>query len=148
MKVNWGTAVVIAMITFIVFILTFVYRSAVMDEYQHELVSEDYYKDELHYQEEIDKVNNASKLDVNLTLIRTSDGLTLRFPEGMQPSSISGSIYLQRPSNKSLDLRIPFELTELDLLIPDKDLASGKYLVVVDWKHENSEYMFKDEIFY
>ena len=148
MKVNWGTAVVIAMITFIVFILTFVYRSAVMDEYQHELVSEDYYKDELHYQEEIDKVNNASKLDVNLTLIRTSDGLTLRFPEGMQPNSISGSIYLQRPSNKSLDLRIPFELTELDLLIPDKDLASGKYLVVVDWKHENSEYMFKDEIFY
>lgn len=148
MKVNWGTAVVIAMITFIVFILTFVYRSAVMDEYQHELVSEDYYKDELHYQEEIDKVNNASKLDVDLTLIRTSDGLTLRFPEGMQPSSISGSIYLQRPSNKSLDLRIPFELTELDLLIPDKDLASGKYLVVVDWKHENSEYMFKDEIFY
>ncbi len=148
MKLNWGTAVVIAMISFMVFILTFVYRSAVMDEYQHELVSEDYYGDELHYQEEIDKLNNASTLEVDLTLIRTADGLILRFPEGLQPDNISGSIYLQRPSNKRLDLRMPIEIIENDLLIPDENLASGKYLVIVDWKYEDSEYMFKDEIFY
>ena len=148
MKLNWGTAVVIAMISFMVFILTFVYRSAVMDEYQHELVSEDYYGDELHYQEEIDKLNNASTLEVDLTLMRTADGLILRFPEGLQPDNISGSIYLQRPSNKSLDLRMPIEIIENDLLIPDENLASGKYLVIVDWKYEDSEYMFKDEIFY
>lgn len=148
MKVNWGTAMVIAMISFILFILTFVYKSVVMDEYKHELVSEDYYGDELHYQEEIDKVNNASKLEVDVTLIRSSDGLTLRFPEGMEPQKISGTISLQRPSNKSLDLKIPIELSGKDVLIPDQKLASGKYIVVVDWKHENSEYMFKDEIFY
>ena len=148
MKVNWGTAIVIAMIAFIVFILTFVYRSAVMDEYQHELVSEDYYGDELHYQEEIDKINNASKLEVDLTMVRTADGLTFRFPEDLEPEKISGTISLQRPSNKSLDLKMPIELTDSDFLIPDQSLASGTYIVVVDWKHENSEYMFKDEIFY
>ena len=148
MKVNWGTAMVIAMIAFIVFILTFVYRSAVMDEYQHELVSEDYYGDELHYQEEIDKINNASKLEVDLTMVRTADGLTFRFPEDLEPEKISGTISLQRPSNKSLDLKMPIELTDSDFLIPDQNLASGKYIIVVDWKHENSEYMFKDEIFY
>jgi hypothetical protein len=148
MKVNWGTAIVIAMIAFILFILTFVYRSAVMDEYQHELVSEDYYGDELHYQEEIDKVNNASKLEVDVTMVRTEYGLTFRFPEGLEPKKISGTISLQRPSNKSLDLKMPIELTDSDFLIPDQNLASGKYIVVVDWKHENSEYMFKDEIFY
>jgi hypothetical protein len=43
---------------------------------------------------------------------------------------------------------MPIELTDSDFLIPDQSLASGKYIVVVDWKHENSEYMFKDEIFY
>ena len=148
MKVNWGTAMVIAMIAFIVFILTFVYRSAVMDEYQHELVSEDYYGDELHYQEEIDKINNASKLEVDVTMVRTADGLTFRFPEDLEPEKISGTISLQRPSNKSLDLKMPIELTDSDFLIPDQNLASGKYIIVVDWKHQNSEYMFKDEIFY
>lgn len=148
MKLNWGTAIVIAMISFIVFILTFVYRSAVMDEYQHELVSEDYYGDELHYQEEIDKVNNASKLEVDVELIRIDDGIVLRFPEGMEPQKISGTLSLQRPSNKSLDLNIPIELSGHDLLVPDQKLASGKYIVVVDWKYEESEYMFKDQIFY
>jgi hypothetical protein len=112
------------------------------------LVSEDYYGDELHYQEEIDKINNASKLEVDVTMVRTADGLTFRFPEDLEPENISGTISLQRPSNKSLDLKMPIELTESDFLIPDQSLASGKYIVVVDWKHENSEYMFKDEIFY
>lgn len=148
MKLNWGTAIVIAMISFIVFILTFVYRSAVMDEYQHELVSEDYYGDELHYQEEIDKVNNASKLEVDVELIRIDDGIVLRFPKGMESQKISGTLSLQRPSNKSLDLNIPIELSGHDLLVPDQKLASGKYIVVVDWKYEKSEYMFKDQIFY
>lgn len=148
MKVNWGTAIVIAIISFMVFILTFVYRSAVMEKYQHELVSEDYYGDELHYQEEIDKLKNASELEVDVTFVRTADGLTFRFPEGLEPEKITGTISLQRPSNKSLDLKVPIELTENDFLIPDQNLASGKYIVVVDWKYEDSEYMFKDEIFY
>ena len=148
MKINWGTAIVIAMISFIVFILTFVYRSAVMDEYQHELVSEDYYGDELHYQEEIDKINNASKLEVNVSLARSEEGLIIRFPEAMKTENITGTISLQRPSNKSLDLFMPIELSNSDLLIPDQKLASGKYILVVDWKYENSEYMFKDELFY
>ncbi len=148
MKVNWGTAMVIAMIAFMVFILTFVYRSIVMDEYQHELVSEDYYGDELHYQKEIDKLKNASELEVDVALIRTADGLIFRFPENLEPEKISGTISLQRPSNKSLDLKMPIELTGSDILIPDQKMASGKYVIVVDWKHEDSEYMFKDEIFY
>ena len=50
-KISWSAGIVIAMVSFMVFILSFVYKSIAMDEYQHELVSEDYYKDELHYQE-------------------------------------------------------------------------------------------------
>jgi len=148
MKIKWSTAIVIAMISFIVFILSFVYKSVMMDEYQHELVSEDYYRDELHYQEEIDKLKKASELKEDVSLVRNSEGLTIRFPEDFDTSKITGTIYLQRPSNKSLDLRIPIELQQNNILIPDESLATGKYLVVVDWKYEASEYMFKDEIFY
>ena len=148
MKLNWGTGIVIAMISFMIFILTFVYRSVVMDEYQHELVSEDYYGDELHYQEEIDKLKNASNLETDVTLKSIPEGLVIKFPKDLESSKISGTVYLQRPSNKSLDLRLPIELTTEDLLVPDESLASGKYIVVVDWKHNDSEYMFKDEIFY
>ena len=145
---NWGTGVVIAMISFIVFILTFVYRSVVVDEYQHELVSEDYYKDELLYQEEIDKMTKARELKVNLSIARTADGLVLTFPAEFDAKDISGTIHLQRPSNKKLDYELEIDLVDNVLLIPDEHLVSGKYLVIVDWKHDASEYLFKEVIFY
>ena len=145
---NWGTGVVIAMVSFMIFILTFVYRSVVMDEYQHELVSEDYYKDELHYQEEIDKLNNAAALEVNLTVSRTLEGLLLQFPGNLEPGKISGTIRVQRPSKKALDIELPIQLSGNEQLIPDEKLVSGKYLISVDWKHGESEYLFKEELFY
>ena len=36
-----------------------------IEDYNHHLVSKDYYKDELHYQEEIDKLNNAEHCTLN-----------------------------------------------------------------------------------
>jgi hypothetical protein len=148
MKMNWGTGVVIAMVSFIVFILTFVYRSVVVDKYQHELVSEDYYKDELLYQQEIDKMTKASELEVDLKLNRTSEGLVIEFPSDLDPEAISGTIRLQRPSNKKLDLELPIDLSKSEFLIPGNLVVSGKYQVVIDWKHDAAEYLFKDEIFY
>ena len=145
---NWGTGVVIAMVSFMIFILTFVYRSVVMDEYQHELVSEDYYKDELHYQEEIDKLNNAATLEVNLKVSRRTEGLLLQFPGNLDPGKISGTIRVQRPSKKALDIELPVQLSGNEQLIPDEKLVSGKYLISVDWKHGESEYLFKEELFY
>ena len=136
------------MISFIVFILTFVYRSVVVDEYQHELVSEDYYKDELLYQEEIDKMTKARELGVDLSIARTADGLVLTFPAEFDAKDISGTIRLQRPSNKKLDYELEIDLVDNVLLIPDEHLVSGKYQVIVDWKHDSSEYLFKEVIFY
>ena len=148
MKMNWGTGIVIAMISFIVFILTFVYRSVAVDDYQHELVSEDYYKDELLYQQEIDKMNKASELEANLSLSRTSEGLVVYFPSELDASKISGTVRLQRPSNKNLDIELAIDLDGNELLIPEDRLVSGKYQVIIDWKHAGAEYLFKDEIFY
>ena len=50
-KINWGTGIAIAIALFIVFILSFVYKTIFIEKYEHHLVSEDYYKDELHYHE-------------------------------------------------------------------------------------------------
>ncbi|MCB0458727.1 MAG: FixH family protein, partial [Flavobacteriaceae bacterium] len=85
-KLNWGGAIVIVMALFMIFILQYVYRTITMDEYDHHLVSEDYYKDELFYQKEIDKIKNANELPQNLKVENTTEGLTLIFPESMEPT--------------------------------------------------------------
>ena len=120
-KIGWGTGIVIAMISFMIFILSFVYKSMALDEYHHELVSEDYYKDELHYQKEIDKLNNAKTLKQDIVLSNSKEGILLQFPKDLDQNKISGSIFFQRLSNKKLDFLLDLSLDNHQQLIPDKN---------------------------
>ena len=147
-RLSWGTGIVIAMVSFMIFILSFVYKSIAMKEYQHELVSEDYYHDELHYQEEIDKMNNAQVLKENIVLKNSKDGVTILFPDEINEQSISGTIYFQRLSNEKLDFSENIKLIDHQQLISSDKLVSGKWVVKVDWKSGDDEYLFKDSWFY
>jgi hypothetical protein len=147
-KFNWGTGIVIAMMLFMAFILQFVYRSVAIDKYSHELVSEDYYKDELYYQQEIDKINNGNQLEQNVTFEHVKEGFLITFPQQMKASNITGIAYFQRPSNKSLDFQQEISLKDSKLLINHTNLVSGKWKVKIDWKYEDKEYLLKETIFY
>lgn len=50
MKLNWGTGIVIAFIGFIAFIMYFIITMSVNANYDHDLVVENYYAEELAYQ--------------------------------------------------------------------------------------------------
>ena len=62
MKFNWGTGIVLAFAAFIVFILYFVVLSTRDPASNHDLVTEDYYKKELKYQEDLDAVKHLARL--------------------------------------------------------------------------------------
>ena len=147
-KINWGTAMVIAMVLFMAFILQFVYRSIALDKYEHQLVSEDYYKDELYYQQEIDKMNNASKLTQNVKVDRVGEGMLVSFPDEMTFTKITGNVYFQRPSDERLDFQKEISLSDHSMLITDDKLINGKWKVKIDWKYGDEEYLLKEAIFY
>lgn len=147
-RLSWGTGIVIAMVSFMIFILSFVYKSIAMKEYQHELVSEDYYHDELHYQEEIDKMDNAKILKNDIELKNSKEGISIIFPDELNEKDISGTIYFQRLSNEKLDFSEEIVLSDHKQLISSDKLVSGKWIVKVDWKSGDDEYLFKDSWFY
>lgn len=146
-KINWGTGIVIAMVLFMIFILTFVYKS-LTKEYTHELVSDDYYKDELLYQNDIDKLDNAKKLNSKITVSNSDKGLTIHFPSDIDYQDVKGDIYFQRMSNSKLDFHKNIELISDKILIPDSLLVSGKWIIKIDWKYKGKEYLYKDSWFY
>jgi len=147
-KFNWGTGIVIAMILFMTFILSFVYKTIAIDKYKHHLVSEDYYKDELYYQKEIDKLNNASKLSENITLSNSKKGITIHFPEDKDFNQIKGMIFFQRRSNHKLDFDKEIKLISHSITMPDSLLISGKWIVKIDWQYKEEEYLLKESWFY
>ncbi len=148
MKINWGTGIVLAFIGFISFIMYFIITLNVNDKYNHDLVTEDYYAEELSYQNDIDKLNNAKNLDKNISYERTDKGLLIMFPKSIDFSKITGNVFLYRPSNKQLDFDTTISLSKPYLLIPDKRLVDGRWNIKVDWKYNNESYLYKETINY
>ena len=148
MKFNWGTGIVLAFIGFISFIMYFVLTMNFNKKYNHDLVTEDYYKVELAYQKDIDKQNNAKTLKENVTYTKTSEGLLIKFPKNFDAKKITGKVFLYRPSNKHLDFETPISLSESYLLVPDKRLLDGRWNITVDWQYNGTPYLYKASITY
>ena len=113
------------------------------------MVSEQYYQDELNYQKDIDKYNNAKKLGVEITFRKTLEGIEISFPNSFQTENIQGNVSLYRPSNQSLDKNIPFVLSERStLLIPDHMLVDGRWDIKLSWSQNNKGFLYKKEVVY
>ena len=148
MKINWGTGIVLAFIGFIAFIMYFVVTMITNDKYNHDLVVDDYYKQELEYQKDIDKQTNANKLVKNISYERTQEGLQINFPNNLEPENIKGKVFLYRPSNKQLDFETTISLSKSHLLIPDSSLVDGRWNIKIDWQYSGESYLFKEQIIY
>ena len=148
MKINWGTGIVLAFITFISFILFFIIRMNLDDRANHDLVTEEYYKAELGYQKEIDAQNNANSNYSKLIITKTPEGLLIKFPEEVDVEKVTGTVSLYRPSNKHLDFDFPIRLSNSHLLIPDKRLLDGRWDINVLWEYKNESYLLKKNITY
>lgn len=147
-KINWGTAIVIAFASFMSFILFFVFRVQSDSKYDNELVTEEYYKKEATVQKDIEYVNNANALSEKVTINNTSEGITVSFPKDIDFKKIKGIVSLYRPSNKKLDFVNPIALSNSDLLIPKKNLVGGLWDITVEWTYDGKTYLNKEEIYY
>ena len=148
MKFNWGTGIILAFIGFISFIMYFIITMNTNSDYEHDLVTEDYYKQELEFQNDIDKEENSKTLAENISWKKINEGLLITFPESLKAENISGKVFLYRPSNKQFDFETFISLSNHNLLMPDKRLLDGRWNIKVDWQYNGKSYLYKKEIIY
>lgn len=148
MKTNWATGIVIAIISFISFILYMVITMITNQQYDHDLVTEKYYQQELTYQQNIDAKKNYESLDEKINIHNTENGLKIAFPKSFTPEKIKGKVFLYRPSNKKLDFEIPISITKPYLLVPEKNLLGGRWNIEISFTYQNRTYLTIKEINY
>lgn len=146
MRLNWGTSIVIAFVLFMTFILYFVFKVQSDSQYDHEMVTEEYYKKELNFQGQLDKQQNANNLSERIVIESNEDGLQIVFPSDFDFKKIKGKVSLYRPSNQKLDFEIPISLSSSNLLIPKTNLVDGRWDISIEWEYEGKEYLNKKEI--
>lgn len=148
MKINWGTGIVIGLALFMSFILYFVIRISTDKTYDYDLVTEEYYKRDLAFQNEIDAQENSNSLVNSISGLKTAKGYEIKFPENIDYSKIEGTVYLYRPSNKKLDFTIPLKLSDSTMIIEESKFVSGRWNTIVQWRYEGKNYLYKEEIVY
>ena len=140
---NWGNYIVVSFIAFGLFIG---YMAVVSFQQNVDLVAEDYYQQEIEYQNHIDKLSNAENLAEEVKVQQSNGQLSVRFPKTMQ--NISGKIILFRPSDSALDRNYEILLDENSAQnITTAGLAKGMYKVKVDWTNGEDEFYREETIF-
>jgi len=128
------------------FILDFVFKVQSDSQYDHEMVTEEYYKKEMVFQAQLDKSQRAYDLKEKLTITTNIDGIVIGFPKSFDSSKIKGKVFLYRPSNQKLDFEIPISLSSSNLLIPKTNLVDGHWDITIDWEYEGKGYFNKQDI--
>ncbi len=133
---NFGKWIVVAFVLFALFIGTLVTICVRQDV---SLVSREYYKEELVYQDQIVRMQNANSLLKAPEISVTGNQLTVRYEEF--PAIDAGTIKLVRPSDASLDQQFhmpAFATNEHSFIINNP--VSGLYRVHMTWKQGEKEY--------
>lgn len=145
MKINWGTGIFISFVLFALFILSFVFRS-----FQHEvnLVSTDYYEQEIAHEEKITKKKNENNLLEKIQVNNTETYVELVFPIEYASKIDAASVYFFRPSDFNKDKTFAINLNEEGFQTFDKKLFdSGKYKIKVEWKMDNMAFYKEFDVF-
>ncbi|MGL4584409.1 MAG: FixH family protein [Flavobacterium sp.] len=147
MKFNFGTGIVIAMGLFMIFILQYVIRVQVDSKFDNELVTENYYQQEIEVDGKHDREVAALKLNEKLSIESNRNGdITIAFPTSFDVKNITGKIFLYRPSNQKLDFDMPISLSSSNLLIPNNTLVDGRWDIAVEWSYEGTDYRNKQSL--
>lgn len=133
---NWGKSLVLAFILFAVFIGVLV---TVCVRQDISLVSPDYYKDELAYQEQIDRLNNTAGLH-RIPLARfDGNALEIRYKDFSIVDR--GVVTLFRPSDLRFDKHFDFAGTTDSVRRFDIGMIpSGMYKARMTWLMNGKEY--------
>jgi hypothetical protein len=138
MKISWGIKITVLYIGFVMLILCMVSMAV---HQKVELVSTDYYAQELKYQDKINKVNHTHELKEQLIWNVKTGTLTLKFPEQFKSQKITGSVYFFRPSDAAMDktIPIPTDTSSIKNIVTDQ-LKKGLYKIEVSWEVNKEKY--------
>jgi hypothetical protein len=136
---DWGKGITLTLIVFGIIMISMVTICVKQDDLH--LVTQNYYEEEIKYQDHIDKMINASHLDHEVLVydnqLKTVD---LHLPVGAK-----GMLHLFRPSDARLDQKISFDITDQAVnSVNVKDLKPGYWRVKLTWSENGISY-FKEE---
>ena len=138
MTLNWGHKLMLGFFLFAGMIAYLVYQSM---HTRYDLVSKEYYKDELQYQQIIDGTNQANRLSSRPAVSQTDNTIVIRLPHEMKQATVTGNIWFYCADNAQKDKKLPLQVnTDAVQTINSRQFSSGNYTVKINWEANGVKY--------
>lgn len=115
-----------------------------------DLVTNDYYRQEIVYQQQIERIKSSKTLTHPLSWYydRELESLTFQFPDSLRPDKIKGRFHFFRPSDSMQDR---FEAIYVDSnnrqYFSTQDLSRGFWRIKIAWTDGMREYYEEVAVF-
>lgn len=145
MKLSWGHMITAAYVTFAGGII---FLSVKASRQHFDLVTPDYYEQELKYQEVIDQKVSTAALSGPVTIEKSEGTIVIRFPAEFKDQTIKGEVYFYCPSDKKKDVRENFTATSQSYTHAVPAHASGLYDIKLRWEAAGKQYYKEQQIYF
>lgn len=140
---NWGTKIVIVFGLFVSGILYMVFKAG---SHNMDLVTTNYYEEELKYQQTIDAVERTNSLSARVTSAVSQDEINIQFPAEMKASSLTADVWLYCIADKSKDLKKRFSITDGKIAMPFLPANKGVHEIKINWTVDGQDYYHQQKI--
>ena len=139
---NWGHKITLAYVGFIAFILFLVVKAFGEDV---DLVTKDYYAQEIAYQERMVQKANAYHAEEKATVKQLGLEIIVNIPEGF---TASGEIHFYHPSKVLFDRKFDLAMdTQNEQRIDRSQLIPGHYRINLMWEVDGKEYFQQEKLY-
>lgn len=127
---NWGARIAALYIGFVVLIITLVSMAV---SQRLDLVTPEYYAEELKFQDKINSRNAAHALKEPLQWTVSKNQIEIKFPDEFANQNIEGEILFFRPSDARMDKKVAVQPVELVQIIPTNQFPEGYFEMQISW---------------
>lgn len=134
---NWGHKIIIVYILFISGIILLVVKSSSQNQ---DLVTTDYYEQELLYQQRIDETGRAHALSAPVHHETRGKNIIIYFPDEMKGLAISARVLLYNIADKRRDVQKDLSTTDgiLQFEVPTEN--KGVHDIKINWSADGTSY--------
>lgn len=135
---SWGTKIAAVYIGFVLLIAGLIFRTS---RENVDLVTENYYQQELDYQNNIDQRTAGVESGLQPVVAISGAQVKITFPEVATAETVSGSIQFYRPSDKSKDFSVDIKPDTNHIQLVDLSrFTTGVYQVKIAWRADQLYY--------
>jgi len=145
-KSGWGFGIFALYGVFVLFILGMVLFTTF---HPHSLVTDDYYQEELKYQQRIEQMRNADLLaeGFEVTFDRQNRQLVMTYPADAIAGELKGTVTMFRPSDAEHDIVYPVQVDDSGKqYIRTDNLIRGLWRLKIDWISAGDGYYVEEVI--